>query len=273
MQRLWSDRTVDDDHRHPRWSFGRMGTAALAALAVTACEGSDNPVALNLLNPQVVFEIHATELETLEEIEVHVQITESGSPMDMRQATLEMTSAVSGAVREVAMSPDGSEYVAHVTFYEPGEHHLHVMGVPEGHHLQREMGETEVDVARHHQVIGPYWVELETSPAPIGEGQAAHLHVYTFQLQADGSRGPAVGGLDLGVAVHDLAGVESDLAVVEESPGEFEAEYQFGAAGVYELHVSIDVSGVEEEGEFHVPVIGPDPDDGGQDDNGGGHGH
>ncbi len=273
MQRLLLDRTVDDDRRYPRWSLGRVGAAALAALAVTACEGADNPAALNSLNPQVVFEIHATELETLEEIEIHVQVMEGGSRMVLRQAVLEMTSAVSGATQEVVMSPDGTEYVAHVTFYEPGEHHLHLMGVPEFHHLQMEMGETEVDVARHHQVIGPYWVELETSPAPIGEGQAAHLHVYTFQLLPDGSRGAAVGGLALGVAVHDLGGVESDLAVIEESPGEFEAEYQFGGAGVYELHVSIDVAGVDEEGEFHVPVIGPGLDDGGHDDDGGGHGH
>ncbi len=273
MQPLVSDRAVDDDRRHPRWPFGRVATAALAALALAACEGSDNPVALSSLNPQVAFEIHAPELETFEEIEIHVRVMEGGSRMNLREAVLEMTSAASGATRAVAMSPDGTEYVAHVTFYEPGEHHLHLMGVPDRHHLQMEMGETEVDVARHHQVIGPYWVELETSPAPIDEGQTAHLQVYTFQLLPDGSRGPAVGSLDLGVAVHDLAGVESDLAVVEESLGEFEAEYEFGGAGVYQLHVSIDVAGVEEEGEFHVPVIGADVDDGGPGDDGGGHGH
>ena len=250
MQPLSSDRTVDDDRRHPRWSLGRVGTAALAALALMACEGSDNPAALNSLNPQVAFEIHATELETLEEIEIHVQVMEGGSRMNLRQAVLEMTSVVSGATREVVMSPDGTEYVAHVTFYEPGEHHLHLMGVPEFHHLQMEMGETEVDVARHHQVIGPYWVELATSPAPIGEGRTAQLHVYTFQLQPDGSPGPAVGSLNLVVAVHDLAGVETALTVVEETLGEFEAEYEFGGGGVYQLHVSIDVAGVEEEGEW-----------------------
>lgn len=273
MQPLLSSKTVDDGHRYSRSSLGRVGTAALAALAVTACEGSDNPMALNSLDPQVVFEIHALELETFEEIEIHVQVMEGGSRMNLRKAVLEMTSAVSGATREVAMSPDGTEYVAHVTFYEPGEHHLHLMGVPEFHHLQMEMGETEVDVARHHQVIGPYWVELATSPAPIDEGRTAHLHIYTFQLLPDGSRGPAVGSLDLGVAVHDLAGVETALTVVEESSGEFEAEYDFGGAGVYQLHVSIDVAGVEEEGEFPIPVIGPDVDDGGPDDEGGGHGH
>ena len=273
MQPLVSDRAVDDDRRHPRWPFDRVATAALAALAVAACEGSDNPVALSSLNPQVAFEIHTTELETLEEIEIHVQVMEGGSRMNLREAVLEMTSAASGATRQVAMASDGAEYVAHVTFYEPGEHHLHLMGVPDRHHLQMELGETEIDVARHHQAIGPYWVELETSPAPIAEGQSAHLHVYTFQLQPDGSRGPAVGSLDLGVAVHDLVGIETTLTVAEETPGEFEAQYQFGGAGIYELHVSIDVAGVEEEGEFHVPVIGPDVDDGGPDDDGGGHDH
>ncbi len=275
MQPLLLDRTIEDDRRHSRSSFGRVAAAALAALAVAGCEGSDNPVALSSLNPEVEFEIHALELETLEEIEIHVAITEGGSPMAMRQAVLEVTSAATGATREVPMTPEGTEYMAHVTFYEPGEHHLHVMGVPDRHHLQIELGETEVDVARHHQEIGPYWVELATSPAPIGEDQEAHLHVYTFQLLPDGSRGPAVSSLDVGMAAHDLAGVESVLAVLEESPGEYEAEYQFSGAGFYELHVSIDVNGVEEEGEFHVPVIGPDGHDGddGGDDSGGGHGH
>ena len=273
MQPLSADRTVDDDPRYSRRSFGRMATAALVALAVAACEGSDNPVALSSLNPQVAFEIHTTELETLEKIEIHVQVMEDGRRMNLREAVLEMTSAVSGATREVAMAPDGTEYVAHITFYEPGEHHLHLMGVPDRHHLQMELGETEVDVARHHQVIGPYWIELATSPAPIGEGLPAHLHVHTFQLLADGSRGPAVGNLDLGVAVHDLAGIETTLTVAEETPGVFEAQYQFGRAGIYELHVSIDVAGVEEEGNFHVPVIGADVDDGGPGDDGGGHGH
>ena len=100
--------------------------------------------------------------------------------MALRQAILAMTVAATGATREVAMSPEGTEYVAHVTFYEPGEHHLHLMGVPNRHHLQMEMGEMEIDVARHHQEIGPYWVELATSPAPIGEDQEAHLHVVRF---------------------------------------------------------------------------------------------
>ena len=188
MQPLSSDRTVDDDPRYSRRSFGRMATAALVALAVAACEGSDNPVALSSLNPQVAFEIHTTELETLEEIEIHVQVMEDGRRMNLREAVLEMTSAVSGATREVAMAPDGTEYVAHITFYEPGEHHLHLMGVPDRHHLQMELGETEVDVARHHQVIGPYWIELATSPALSPDANSSNPLWYSAQCTIVSSR-------------------------------------------------------------------------------------
>ena len=84
----------------------RLGKAIIAgslgavfALALAACEGSDNPVALSSLNPQVTFEIHAPELETFEEIEIHVRVMEGGSRMNLREAVLEMTSAASGATK------------------------------------------------------------------------------------------------------------------------------------------------------------------------------
>ena len=79
-------------------------------------------------------------------------------------------------------------------------------------------------------------------------------------------------GLDMVVEIHDLAGEESALVVTEEEAGEYEVEYLFGDAGTYEMHVEIDVNGVEEGGEFHLPILSPDADED-DDDTGGGHGH
>ena len=45
-----------------------------------------------------------------------------------------------------------------------------------------------------------------------------------------------------------------------------------GEAGHYEVHVSIDVGGVVSSGEFELPVLAPESEDGGQPENGGGHG-
>jgi len=46
--------------------------------------------------------------------------------------------------------------------------------------------------------------------------------------------------------------------VAEEEAGEYEVEYLFGDAGTYEMHVEIDVNGVEQSGEFHLPIFSPD---------------
>ena len=49
-----------------------------------------------------------------------------------------------------------------------------------------------------------------------------------------------------------------------------EVRYEFGKAGIYELHVEIEEAG----GEFHIPVIDPGTDEENEDrGEGGGHGH
>ena len=80
-------------------------------------------------------------------------------------------------------------------------------------------------------------------------------------------------GLDMEVEVHDLAGGESALTVLEEEAGEYEVEYLFGDAGTYEMHVEIDVSGLLEDGEFHLPILSEEVDSDDDDNTGGGHGH
>jgi hypothetical protein len=248
-------------------------TASLSvAFIVGACAGWDNPTALEDLQADVEFEIEAARVETLEEVQIHVHATEGGAPMTIHQPHLQIEHG-GVEVALVEMERVGDEYEAHVTFFEEGDHHLHFMGVPNRHRLEWEIGEHELHVHNAHRIIGPYWVELEVSPAPVLENQGGHIHVLVFELLQDGTAGAAVGGLQLDLEVHDPAGVETALAVAEEGVGEYEAEFAFGAAGEYELHVGIDVGGVLEEGEFHIPVPSPagEPQEPG--DEGGGHGH
>ena len=242
------------------------------AAALYACAGWDNPTALEDLQTTAEFEIEAARVETFEEVEIHVHVRERGSHVKVTQAQLEIEHAASGTARTVAMEPEGDGYAAHVMFFEEGEHHMHFMGVPARHRLMWELGEHELHVHNAHRIIGPYWVELEVSPAPVLEGNDGHIHVHVFELLPDGTAGAPVSGLDVELAIHSPSEVETVLTVVEEEEGEYEGEYAFGAAGTYELHVEIEVDGGHEEGEFHIPVLSPEgeqePDDGGP-----GHGH
>jgi hypothetical protein len=245
------------------------------SVAATGCADADNPTALADLNPETQFEIGTARIETFEEVEIHIDVMESGSPMTMRQAELEIEHETGGPPRVIEMEAhDDGGYMARVTFFEPGEYHLHFRGRPAGHNLMGEMGDHEIEVHRRHQVIGPYWVELELDPAPVLEFETAHIHVLVFEILGDETLGDPVEGLDLELEIHDLGGVETPLVVTEEGAGEYEAEYRFGESGLYELHVEID----GDDGEFHIPVLtsidDSDVDDGdGHGDNGGGHGH
>ncbi len=248
--------------------------AAPLALAVAACAGSDNPTALADLETAVEFEVSAAEIQTLEEVEFHIHVEERGMHLDLLQAELEIRHAGGEAIRTIALEQEGDEYHAHVTFFEPGEHHVHVMGMPRGHGVMGEMGEFEVDVARRHEDIGPYWVEMATSPAgPLLEGQEAHIHIFVFDLLADGSRGAPVTGLEFVAEMHHPDRTEMMLEVVEEEEGEYECDHTFSAAGMYELHVEIEVGAEEVSAEFHIPVFSPDADEPETQDEPGGDGH
>ncbi len=239
------------------------------------CAEWDNPTALSELEPEVDFQFAVARVETFREVEVHVHVTEAGAPLRMTRTEFEIQHANGGPIRIVEAQPEGDGYAAHVMFFEPGEHHMRFMGVPERHRLLLEMGEQEILVQRTHQVMGPYWVELELSPAPVVEGMTAHIHVFVFELLPDATPGAPVGNLELHLEVHDTWGVETSLSVVEEEPGEYEAEYSFEEAGIYEVHVEIEVDGAHVGGEFHIPVLtSVDDGEGAGDEPGGdGHGH
>ena len=126
----------------------------VAGAWLPGCAEWDNPTALAELEPRTVIEVHAARVETFEEVEIHAQITERGAPMRMQRVQLEIEHENGGPARVVDMEPEGEGFAAHVTFFEPGEHHVHVLGMPEQHRLMRRMGETEVDVHRQHQATG-----------------------------------------------------------------------------------------------------------------------
>jgi hypothetical protein len=284
-------------------------TAAATILGGTGlwgCAGADNPTALADLDPQADIEIHADRVETFDEVEVHVRLTEGGRPMRMNSVQLEIEHALGGPGRIVEMEAAGDEFEAHVMFYEDGEHHLHLLGVPERHRLATELAEDEVHVHRQHAVAGPYWIELAMAPAPALENLPADIHLFVFDLH-DGGPGDHVEGLDLSAEMHTPFGREFPLQFTELSHGEYVARYAFGASGDYDMHLEVALAHDEAEddheegdehaedeheegeehadddhaedehaeGEFHIPVLSPDSRDSTSDptDAGGGHGH
>jgi hypothetical protein len=264
---------------HPdNWEVGvkigiwRDCSCALAVGALVGCADSDNPVALADLEPVVDVGIQTERIETFEEVEMRIRILDGNAPMAMHAVELELSPASGGETRTVTPTADGTGYVAHVTFFEPGGYHLRVMGTPERHRLARNMHEMEIEVHRRHMQVGTFWVELDVTPAPILPDTEGHIHLLVYDLAA-GVAGDPVGGLDVEMAVHSPGGTETPVAVVEEEEGEYEAEHHFTDAGLYELHVEIQVDGQVVEGEFHVPVFASDPGDTPGPDDGGGHGH
>ena len=249
------------------------GGAILVAVATGACADRDNPTALADLQVDVLFEITAERVETFNEVEIHASVTQGGMPMAMETMQLEIESH-DGDVVVMGMEPDGDGYSAHVTFYEAGEHHLLIMGAPFGHQadLLTEMASREIEVYAQHRIVGPYWVEMELSPAPVPEGGLAQIRLRVHEFDGEGP-GQAVRGVELHAELHHPDGDEAALVFVEEVPGECEALALFPEAGLYEMHLEIEVDEVHYEGEFHVPVFGETVVADSTDSTGGGHGH
>jgi hypothetical protein len=242
------------------------------AAGLGACATWDNPTALSDLNPDVEFEISVARVETFEDVEIAVHISDNGAPIEMHRSQLQIQHASGSDPEVVDMEPDEHGYAAHVRFFEEGEYHLHFLGIPKGHAIMAEIGQHDIEVHNQHRLVGPYWVELEIASAPILENTTAHVSVLVYDVGTDGLPADLVTGLDVEMAIHAPDDSETALSVQEENIGEYDGEFAFGAAGVYELHVEILVGADHEEGEFHIPVMTESGDTG--DDHGGpGHGH
>lgn len=253
------------------WKSYSAATAALV-FGGAACADWDNPTALDQLLPDVEIELEAARVETYQEIEIHVHATEGGMPMEMREAQLQIERHDGTEPQIIPLGMEGDGFAAHVRFFDPGEHHVHFMGLLRRHQFMHEFGEVEVEANRLHQMIGPYWVEIELSPGRVLPGEEAHVHLFAFTVGADGLPDQPASGLDMHLEMHDLGGGARQLAALEEGLGEYETSYQFGAAGIYELHVAIDLGGVEADNEFQLPIVDPAVEEE-HDEEGDGHGH
>ncbi len=251
--------------------------------ALSGCAGSDNPTALADLEPVAEWEIETSEIETMREVEIVARVREGAGLMRLREAQVEIGSP-NGPERVVALTEGEHGYEAHVRFYEPGEHHLHLMGRPERHHLMGEMGELEIEVERQHQILDDHRFELAVDPAPPVVGIPTTVHVMGWMLEPDGAvAGPAT-GLTLHGSLQLPNGVEVSVELVETAPGEYGAEFAFPVAGTYGVHLSLEeeedsgaVEGGEAHGEevefvIHVPSLDGDVVEAPTND-GGGHGH
>ena len=255
-------------------NIGRGGVM-LAALVAVGCAGRDNPAALAELEGEVEFEIQAARVETFDEIEIRTRVTQDGNVLPLQEAWLEIE-APGGAVQLLEMERDGDSYAARVAFFEAGEHYVTFEGAPIGHSpgLTTEMGSRTIEVNNPHRIVGPYWVEMELSPAPMTEGDVGSVHFKVFDF--DGV-GPAqeVMGLEIQAEQRHHDGSTEQLGVEEGEPGEYEAAVAFPEAGLYTVRVEIAGDEMLHEGEFPVPVLSGLASDTEEDENsdGGDDGH
>ena len=248
------------------------------ALAVFTVGCTDNPTAIADLNPEVEFDIEASRVETFEAVVIEVTAVESGIPMMMQEVQLRVRHAEEHESRVVKMEWHGDGFKTSVYFYEEGEHHIEFVGMLEGHTIMAEFGEIEVFAYNQRELVGPYWLEIEIPGGPIREDATRPIHVLVFDLLPDSTRGAPVGDLTVDLAVHSPDDVETELSAVEKEVGEYEVQFMSRDAGLYELHVEIEVApGVLATGEFHLPVHSDAELDGevesGDDQEGDGHGH
>lgn len=266
-----------------RFALSSVILLVLSSVLVAGCADGDNPVALASLDVVAEFE-DPGHVHMMESSEIHVRLQGGGGPIHMHDGVLEIAPPGGAAARLVPLEEAGDGFAAHVRFYAPGEHHLHVIGRPEGHHLMREMGEYEVHAVRGHLVADGHRFELETSPAPLTAGGLGLIRVFAFELEEDGSKGAEAEGLELHGALHLPLGLELPVAFTESGHGEYVAQIAVPVSGTYGLQVGLENEeghGEEEEDEggdhaelaIHVPPLAGEqaPDDGQEEDNGHGH--
>lgn len=255
---------------------------ALSSAIVTGCADGDNPVALASLDVVAEFE-DPGHVHMMESSEIHVRLRGGGAPLHVHDAMLEIVAPGGAAPRLVPLEEAGDGLSAHARFYAPGEHHLHVMGRPEGHHLVRELGEYEVHAARGHLLADGYRFELETSPAPLTPGGLGLIRVFAFELEEDGSKGPEAEGLELHGTLHLPLDLELPVAFTESGHGEYVAQIAVPVSGTYGLQVGLEdeeghgeeehEDGAHAELAIHVPPLAGDQaaDDGQEEENGHSH--
>jgi hypothetical protein len=240
-------------------------------VAISAC--ADDPAGAS--DPEPQFELAADRPETYQPIDLHVDAGPHGSTMMIQHGELVVEGAGGGSTYTFSMMEGTHGFDGTLMFFRPGEHELHFRAMGQGG-IIKNLGHHQVTVHRQHRVIGPYWVEFEASPSPVLMEQSAQLRFIVFDLLGDGSPGDAATGLDASLTIHDRAGGESGVSLVELEASVYGADHIFGASGLYEFHLEIDAGGTHESGDLHMPVLASSEDDGldYMDHHGGrGHGH
>lgn len=240
--------------RSPR--YRGIAGSCLAGILLAGCAEADNPTALSDLDPVAEFDISVNEIETMHEVEITARVSEGGAPMHLRDVRLEVQPP-HGPTQVLELAGDESGYEGHVRFYEAGEHHLHLLGKPERHHVTGEMGELEIEVEAQHQIHDERRFELAVSPAPIIPGVIAQVTLYVWELDHDGGTGHEAEELELHATLHLPGDVEVPVEFHEDEHGEYVATLVFPRAGSYELSVEVEEG---EHAEHSVTWADPDED-------------
>ena len=232
----------------PLWLTFALG------LTFVACNESD-PTGQVEGDPEVSFDIQAERVETFSEVEVQVQVSQAGSPAQMRRGELAIQGPGGGPYQYMEMEQQGDLYRLRLMFHEPGVHRVEFHGQRQGQGEMHRYGHREIHVHRRHHIIGSYWVELDVDPRPVVIGQPTTISLFAFELLADNTPGEPAGGLEVGMTLEDPTGAETPLTVSEVATGEYQATNTFEAAGVYDLYVRIGSGDAAAEGEYHIPVF------------------
>ncbi|UCF18692.1 MAG: hypothetical protein JSU87_12175 [Gemmatimonadota bacterium] len=224
------------------------------SLAFVACEGTD-PMSQSEGDLEVTFDVQADRVETFSDVEVQVQVSQAGSPVQVQNGELAVQGPSGGAFRYMTMEPQGDGYRLRLMFQESGLHRVEFHAQGPGRGEFQRYGQSEIRVHRRHHIIGSYWVELEVEPRPVVIGQATTISLLAFELLADNTPGEPAGGLEVAMTLEDPDGVQAQLAVSEVATGEYEATNTFESPGVYDLYVQIGSGDAAAGSEFHIPVF------------------
>ena len=231
-----------------------LALAMVAGVAITGC--GDDPASVSNSDPDTRFEVQSSRVETYDEVTVNVRVQQDGSALHMQHGELEIEHKGGGHGYSWDMESDGDGFTAHMMFFEPGTHQLHFWGRQQDGDQDEDFGHHEIEVHRQHQIIGPYWVEMELDPVPPIVNQAETIRVRVFERLQDGTPGDPVGGLSVRMQVRGPDSMMDMLSVSEDETGVYMAEHTCDMTGMHYLQVQIGESNTMEQGEFHFPVLG-----------------
>lgn len=239
-----------------------VATAALAALALTACDA--NPPLGPADGHDGAFDVQVTRdvehVHTLGHgVTFTVAVTDhDGNPVtDFEAIQLQRRLQGDDAWSEIALEQDGDVFRGVYVFATSGEYDLRVMAQEHGAESMAMIHEVHdpLQVGRAHADLGPWRVEFESSPGHVHEGEEAALRFWITEEHEDGESHPVEG---LAAQVHvrnEATGQEVLVEAEEHEAGVYEIHHHFEEAG--EIHGGLHAdtpSGEAGEAAFHFEV-------------------